>query len=334
MGFLSERNPIAKISIVSSVGLGLIAISVFFIPDQITDLLEKAGVKDQVRPLYRSLVYSTLSIAGRNPMCHSDEVKAAILSVARIARTFKEKRVEESQDMVLYEDPHGAFWIPSKAEVGGFHIMMAEGLADIYHFKSENLKDAVVLDCGANVGSFTRTALKAGARKVIAIEPAPDLVRCLRRTFAKEITEGRVVVYPKGVWNTNATLDLYTSDTPWTNSVVPLVESANAQKKVSVQLVAIDELVPELGLERVDFIKMDIEGAETNALAGASQTIARYKPVLAVATEHTTDILKNTQAVIDVVDKEAPGYTHTCISCMWQERVPSLILPEIVLFRR
>ena len=59
----------------------------------------------------------------------------------------------------------------------------------------------IVLDAGANVGVFTRKALWAGASKVIAIEPAPENLECLRRNFAAEIADGRVVVYPKGVWD-------------------------------------------------------------------------------------------------------------------------------------
>src|SRR5262252_2026765 len=58
----------------------------------------------------------------------------------------------------------------------------------------------VVLDAGANVGVFVRKALWAGASKVIAIEPAPENLECLRRTFAHEVARGQVVIYPKGVW--------------------------------------------------------------------------------------------------------------------------------------
>jgi hypothetical protein len=56
-----------------------------------------------------------------------------------------------------------------------------------------------------------------------------------------------------------------------------------------VPLTTIDKIVAELSLPRVDFIKMDVEGAEVRAIAGAQATMARFKPRLAIAAEHKPD---------------------------------------------
>lgn len=53
--------------------------------------------------------------------------------------------------------------------------------------------------------------------------------------------------------------------------------------------VTLDEYVVRLNLDRVDFIKMDIEGAEAMALKGAQQTIAHFKPRLAICLYHKWD---------------------------------------------
>ena len=53
-------------------------------------------------------------------------------------------------------------------------------------------------------------------------------------------------------------------------------------------LFGIDEL---LGNEPVDFIKMDIEGAEINALIGAYKIIQDYRPVLAISVYHKPEHL-------------------------------------------
>ena len=61
----------------------------------------------------------------------------------------------------------------------------------------------------------------------------------------------------------------------------------------SVQTVSIDDYVENNGVTKVDFIKMDIEGAEPLALQGAVNTIRKFKPKLAIAIYHSMDDLVN-----------------------------------------
>lgn len=56
-----------------------------------------------------------------------------------------------------------------------------------------------------------------------------------------------------------------------------------------IKTISIDNFVSNQALEKVDFIKMDIEGAEQAALKGALNTIKRFKPKLAVAIYHSDD---------------------------------------------
>jgi hypothetical protein len=56
-----------------------------------------------------------------------------------------------------------------------------------------------------------------------------------------------------------------------------------------VQATTIDQMVEDLGLPGVDFIKMDIEGAEQHALLGAARTLRRYQPRLGLAAYHRRD---------------------------------------------
>lgn len=59
----------------------------------------------------------------------------------------------------------------------------------------------------------------------------------------------------------------------------------------SVETITLDDYVARRSLDRVDVIKMDIEGAERLALRGAARTIARFKPRLAISLYHLEDDL-------------------------------------------
>ena len=70
--------------------------------------------------------------------------------------------------------------------------------------------------------------------------------------------------------------------------------------------ISIDDFVSEKSIEKVDFIKMDIEGAESLALNGAIETIKRFKPKLAIAIYHSWDDFVNIPIWIENLNL---GYT-------------------------
>jgi FkbM family methyltransferase len=137
------------------------------------------------------------------------------------------------------------------------------------------------------VGAFVRKALDAGAGKIVAIEPAPENLECLRCNFPREIASGVVVIYPKGVWDKEDILKM--SIDPKNSAGDSFVRTAKDAQFISLPLTTIDKLVAELNLPRVDFINMDIEGAEQHALAGTKETISRFHPRMSLCIYHLID---------------------------------------------
>jgi FkbM family methyltransferase len=187
--------------------------------------------------------------------------------------------------------PDRAFWLKRKGQHLGGKDLLAYLLAE-HQWMGENnpehmvQKGAIVLDCGAHVGVFTHNALRRGAGKVIAIEPDPTNIECLRRNFTAEIQTGRVVIVPKGVWSSSGSMKLYEGiPNSGMNSMVLNTEG----KYTEVPVITIDNLSVDLDLPRIDYIKMDIEGAEREALKGARSVLARYKPQLALDSYHRPD---------------------------------------------
>lgn len=148
----------------------------------------------------------------------------------------------------------------------------------------------VVLDAGATLGAFTRTSLLRGARKVIALEPDAGYFTCFKRSFEKEIREGSVVLVPALAWET--------SGATVSGTEYPVKYSEHVEP---VRTTTIDETVKSLELDRVDFIRISSEGFERNSLAGARETIKRFKPRMEIAIHNTVyDVFVVQSAVLGI----------------------------------
>jgi FkbM family methyltransferase len=189
---------------------------------------------------------------------------------------------------------------------------------------------ATVLDVGANIGLFTKAAVKAGARRVVCFEPTPNTLVALRKNLNSAACTDIVSVVPKGAWNTPATLTFTVDPIRPGRSSCVTVTPEQAAYEISIQVEPIDNVVQELQLDRVDFIKMDIEGAEVNALKGAVNTLRRFKPQLAVAVEHTDDRLKNASMVRELVLGINPSYRWEAGSYSVTRQMR--LAPEILYF--
>jgi FkbM family methyltransferase len=220
----------------------------------------------------------------------------------------------------LWSTPFGKFWTPT-ASGDALVYDLAEQKRNIYGTRIR--PGDIVLDAGANVGVFTRKALWAGAAKVIAIEPAPENLECLRRNFAAEIADGRVVLYPKGVWDKEDVLKLRVD--PNDSAKDTFVRQIENAQFIEAPLTTIDKMVEELRLTKVDFIKMDIEGAEQKAVVGARNTLAKFRPRMALCIYH----VKGDETMVPKLVHEAVSdytVTKTCLCAQ------NGIQPEVAFF--
>jgi len=280
----------------------------------------------------RWTVPAALALAGRARGCDFFQaVKAGAEDVRKTRikdRLVRESRLVERDPagFHLWETPHGAYWIPASSDFV-LHWDLAEQETQIYGTGDRSVQRGdVVLDCGANVGVYTRVALAAGAKLVVAIEPSPDNLECLRRNLKHDIKAGRVIVYPKGVWDKEEWLT-FRVDPKNSAANTFVVQREGLLESGKLPLTTIDRMVEELQLDRVDYIKMDIEGAEPRALEGARRTIERFRPRLAVSVYHTPS---DRDAVPQIVSSIWSGYKKECGPCSRHENA---IFPLVYYFR-
>jgi len=135
-----------------------------------------------------------------------------------------------------------------------------------------------------------------------------------------------VIVYPKGVWDKDDFLTMNIDDhNSAADSFVINPKDAHATGE-KLPLTTIDKLVAELNLPSVDFIKMDIEGAEVKALHGGRESIAKYHPRMALSVYHEPDH----PVEVPKAAKEAwSGYTVECGPCAVAN---ARIRPDILYF--
>jgi FkbM family methyltransferase len=146
----------------------------------------------------------------------------------------------------------------------------------------------IFLDIGAYVGPYSIRAARAvgPAGRVIALEPDWTNRRQLEKNLAlNEITN--CTVAPLAAWSRSGSVG-------WRHGSEPVWHRVD-DSTVSGEMEAttVDELVQRMALPRVDWIKLDIEGAEVEALRGAEATLRDFRPALFIEVHETLAPLKS-----------------------------------------
>jgi FkbM family methyltransferase len=153
-----------------------------------------------------------------------------------------------------------------------------------------------VIDGGACEGFFSFFAFRQGAAHVVAVEPLSILCSGLEMTFVERRAARAFAVVSAALGRERGTSALnWNPDHPWD---AHLSCEADNESKKQVETVTIDEVVELQKLRGPGFIKLDVEGAEMDALKGSADTLARLKPNLAIAVYHKYGNARECAAII------------------------------------
>jgi FkbM family methyltransferase len=142
-------------------------------------------------------------------------------------------------------------------------------------------RGGTIIDVGANIGLYTIRACAIVGPKghVVSIEAAPPHADAVQKNIElNDVHNATLLNCAVGDMNGFAVLTLPRD----TNLGMFTLGDVDGVEKFRVPIRRIDDIISENNVDRVDFIKMDIEGSELHALRGARQTLERFHPTILI----------------------------------------------------
>lgn len=154
------------------------------------------------------------------------------------------------------------------------------------------------MDIGANIGEWTlRMANRVGPKgRVFSFEPIPIINQSLNKTLRVN-NLSQVVLFQTALGNQSGDSEFTVS---FDKNGRPLQQSRLGTKKenywnifteekktktIKVKTITLDQFASEQSIGRLDFVKIDVEGKETQVLEGGQETFSRFTPALILEAE-------------------------------------------------
>lgn len=160
----------------------------------------------------------------------------------------------------------------------GLELMSEE----FFELKSQQLimdtvqQDMVVLDIGANIGFYTvKIANKIGAKgKVFSFEPNPEMVKQLTQNVQLNKFDN-VFIQPVALSDSAGVIQFHCPE-PGYESHGSFMSNSTFETStlIDIKTQKLDDWLESQNIKRVDFIKIDVEGAERKIFSGASRLLS------------------------------------------------------------
>lgn len=180
-------------------------------------------------------------------------------------------------DMIIYENDAAAVPATLLSFEKGYE---PEELSIVNILCSYINDNAVFFDVGANLGWYTLNILKQYPNiKSYAFEPIKETYFKMQKNIKiNQITNCNL--YNFGLWDNNQqTSFFYDIEASGASSIVDIRER-NSTVKVCGEVRRMDDFIVEENINRLDFIKCDVEGAELFVFKGGIESIQKYKPII------------------------------------------------------
>mgnify|MGYP001174417940 CR=1 FL=1 len=178
---------------------------------------------------------------------------------------------------------------------------------DTTEFVSKYLKENMVcVDVGANIGYYSTLYSKIVGRngKVLAIEPSPVNFEYLKNNLELQNFDN-YLVFNCASGETEGTVR-FLMDKRANKCMIVQNENevSNNADIISVPVRSIDDIINESKVDRLDFVKFDVEGYEWFAIQGALKTIHTFRPSIQIEIHFNRLGDENTQKILEILKNE------------------------------
>jgi FkbM family methyltransferase len=186
---------------------------------------------------------------------------------------------------ILLSDKCNSVWGASR----GGQIYDEQLIQNFYNNIIFNRETINFFDIGSNTGSFIFLPLLNSSIKCYAFEPNPKAYEALSENIKLNNLEKNVIPNNIGIWSEAKELELKIPNDTTDSGLATfgndpsrfMYDNKSGEYTIhTVECKTIDELFVNLGLESLDIIKIDTEGAELNILKGGEKTIKEFKPTI------------------------------------------------------
>jgi len=169
----------------------------------------------------------------------------------------------------------------------------------------------VCLDVGANLGEMALHMAHSGAT-VYAFEPVPDVFKRLKQHVERNGLSALVHVHDVALSDQTGVCRISVGTPEQDNQGLASIVSNSGGRltdQIEIKTITLDAFVQREQIQRVDLIKVDIQGAEIKFLEGARQTLQKFAPelLMEIASEDLAAIGKNSRDLCLML--ESLGYT-------------------------
>jgi FkbM family methyltransferase len=193
--------------------------------------------------------------------------------------------------------PNSLFW-PKNFSLNRFDQVVCESFDknDWHYYQKKHTEvnsGEIILDIGTAEGLFPLAVIDK-CEHIYMIEPSKSFYSCLEKTFAKFDTKTTIFNTAVGSEDGEISFD--------ENALEGMISKNNGNNTISLN--KIDTLLKD---KKITYLKADIEGFEQEMLKGASETIKRNKPKIAITTYHFEN---NPQDIVDLIKSYVPEYNY------------------------